>query len=217
MSMYDYDHLFWSKNEHTPCSLTEAALYFFLLHEANRQRWKMPFCCNTSIICFRLCTSKQNIINARDKLKEKGLIDFTKGKGKGQPALYTLLSSNESTKVTKKLTVQLTDQLTDGCDTPINIYKEEEKENTAHTPTEHSRYDKFNTFIQSECPHIAAMEMQMTEEQFYMALDMFKGDAEKMATALRKMENSKSCTECHRSVFDTLMEWKKKGFFDYSQ
>ena len=214
MSIYDFLNLFWSKNEHNPCSPTEAALYFYLLFEANRQRWIMPFCCNTSIICFRLSTSKQNISNARDKLREKGLIDFVSGKGKGQPAQYTLLSSNESTKVTKKLTNQLTVQLTDGGNPPINHYNKEDKGQATSTLQEDSRFFKFQDFLGRECPHLAEMEEQMTEKQFHQALALFSEDAERMAAALKKMENSKTCSNSHRSVFGTLEEWLKKGYFN---
>ena len=219
MSIYDYLNHFWAESERETLSLNETALYFYLLYEANRQRWVMPFKCSTAMIRLRLRTSTQNIMNAREGLMKKGLICFKKGIGKEKPAFYTLLP--DTTYGSKKKTENLNHKLTDGLtvcnnDIVINI-DNKEKEDTAPTPIDESRYGKLNVFLRSECPHIAQMEMQMTEEQFYLALDMFKGDAEKMATALRKMENSKSCTECHRSVFDTLMEWKRKGFFDYSQ
>ncbi len=216
MGIYDYLNHFWTESEREAMSLNEASLYFYLLYEANRQRWAMPFKCSTAMIRLRLRTSTQNIMNAREGLMGKGLIYFEKGIGKGKPALYTLLSA--TTYGSKKKAENLSQNLTDDLAVYNNdIINNKEKEDTAPTSIDESRYGKLNAFLRSECPHIAQMETQMTEEQFYLALDMFKGDAEKMAIALRKMENSKSCTECHRSVFDTLVEWKRKGFFDYSQ
>ena len=43
MGIYDYMNHFWFENENDPCSLSETSLYFYLLYEANRQHWVMPF------------------------------------------------------------------------------------------------------------------------------------------------------------------------------
>lgn len=93
MSIYDYLIYFWLKNEYDQCSLSEIALYFCLLHEANRQHWTSPFKASTQMLMARLGTSKQNVMKARDALMRRGLISYVKGDGKGKPALYTLLLS----------------------------------------------------------------------------------------------------------------------------
>lgn len=91
MGIYDYMNHFWFENENDPCSLSETSLYFYLLYEANRQHWAMPFKVSTQMLVARLNTSKQNVMKAREGLKKRGLIDLSKGEGKGKPALYTLL------------------------------------------------------------------------------------------------------------------------------
>ena len=93
MSIYDYLICFWQKNEYDQCSLSEIALYFCLLNEANRQHWVSPFKASTQMLIARLGTSKQNVMKARDSLMRRGLISYVKGDGKGKPALYTLLIS----------------------------------------------------------------------------------------------------------------------------
>lgn len=214
MSIFDYLNLFWTRNEHAPCSPTEAALYFYLLFEANRQRWQMPFLCSTSIICFRLKTSKQNVINARERLKERGLIFFTKGVGKGLPAEYTLLSNSEAKKMAKKLTGETTERLTDGENTPYKKYSNiEDKENASSTLNEKSRYDDFNLWLQNNCPHVATMPRQMTDKEFNEVIKLFGNDTHQLGNALRKMNNSRACVENHIAVFDTLVDWKEKGYF----
>ena len=90
MSIYDYLIYFWQKNEYDQCSLSEIALYFCLLHEANRQHWTSPFKASTQMLMARLGTSKPNIMKARESLMRRGLISYVKGDGKGKPALYTL-------------------------------------------------------------------------------------------------------------------------------
>ena len=117
MSIYDYLIYFWLKNEYDQCSLSEIALYFCLLHEANRQHWTSPFKASTQMLMARLGTSKQNVMKARDALMRRGLISYVKGDGKGKPALYTLLLSpagdgGQSQEFTQPLTQKTTPVLT---------------------------------------------------------------------------------------------------------
>ena len=117
MSIYDYLIYFWQKNEYDQCSLSEIALYFCLLHEANRQHWTSPFKASTQMLMARLGTSKQNVMKARDALMRRGLISYVKGDGKGKPALYTLLLSpagdgGQSQEFTQPLTQKTTPVLT---------------------------------------------------------------------------------------------------------
>ena len=79
--IYDYINRFWTEAERSPFNPTEVALYHYLLYEANRLRWNMPFACHTAILCVRLSTTKQNISKARQHLKERGLIDCQVGTG----------------------------------------------------------------------------------------------------------------------------------------
>lgn len=97
MNIFDYLYKFWNKEENVTYSTSEAALFFYLLNEANKNRWKMPIICCTDTVSKRLRTSKQNIVKARDGLKKKGLIKFVKGKRFDELPRYTLLSkqSNE--------------------------------------------------------------------------------------------------------------------------
>ena len=94
MGIYDYMNHFWFENENDPCSLSESVLYFYLLYEANRQHWVTPFKVSTQMLVARLNTSKQNVMKAREGLRKRGLIGFSKGEGKGKPALYTLSRDN---------------------------------------------------------------------------------------------------------------------------
>lgn len=113
MSIYDYLIYFWLKNEYDQCSLSEIALYFCLLHEANRQHWTSPFKASTQMLMARLGTSKPNIMKARESLMRRGLISYIKGDGKGKPALYTLLlSSAENGAQSQELTLPLTQKIT---------------------------------------------------------------------------------------------------------
>ena len=112
--IYDYINQFWTEAERSPFNPTEVALYHYLLYEANRLRWNMPFACHTAILCVRLSTTKQNISKARQHLKERGLIDCQVGTGIHTPALYSLTIQpfrQLPHQVTRQLTHELTVQL----------------------------------------------------------------------------------------------------------
>lgn len=109
--IYDYINQFWAEAERSPFNPTEVALYHYLLYEANRLRWNMPFACHTAILCVRLSTTKQNISKARQHLKERGLIDCQVGTGIHTPALYSL-TIQPSRQLPHQITRQLTHELT---------------------------------------------------------------------------------------------------------
>ena len=126
MNYFDYFNNFWLENEREPFSTSEIALFHFLLYEGNRQRWKMPLRCSTAMIAYRLKTTKQNILKARDALSDRGIISYEKGSKTDSPARYLLLHSSDSfttgqvsqlapqsiSQLTTQLTPQLTSKLT---------------------------------------------------------------------------------------------------------
>ncbi len=152
MSIYDYMNHFWFQNENDPCSLSEIALYSYLQYEANRQHWVSPFKVSTQMLMARLNTSKQNVMKAREGLKKRGLIDFTKGEGKGKPALYTfcLANTNENVEQTQPLSQLLTPKLTKPLTPALpqtlphsNIKEENNKEEVREekqSPSSNSKY-----------------------------------------------------------------------------
>ena len=132
MGIYDYMNHFWFENENDPCSLSETSLYFYLLYEANRQHWVMPFKVSTQMLVARLNTSKQNVMKAREGLRKRGLIDFSRGEGKGKRAFYTLLlSETQSQSLPPTMTQMLRETLTSELPQSLphsNIKEENNKE-----------------------------------------------------------------------------------------
>lgn len=141
MSIFELMNYFWFNNENDPCSLSEMALYHYLLYEANRQHWSTPFKVSTQMIQARLNTSKQNVMKAREALMKRGLISYSKGEDKGKPALYTLhLSTSDDSKepsqqLSQPLTQELTSELTQALPatlTPTLPLSNIEENNTKH-------------------------------------------------------------------------------------
>lgn len=103
VNIYEIMQRFWRENEYEPFSTAEIALYFFLINRANTRRWQMPFKCPTSIISTTIQVTRQTVVNARESLRVRNLITYTKGTGKGAHPMYSLV-----------LTGGLTDCLSDG-------------------------------------------------------------------------------------------------------
>lgn len=111
MNIFDFINIYKREREREPFSAIESALYFDLLIEANEHRWQMPFPLHTNVICFHISAYKSNICKARDKLKKRRLIDYTKGETRISPAWYTLLVA-EIVKATDVTTISTTSATT---------------------------------------------------------------------------------------------------------
>lgn len=131
MSFFDFFNRFWDYCAMEPYSITEVALYHYLLNIANRNRFVMPIKCSTSLISVHLKTSKQNVIKAREGLTSRGLILFESGTGRDSAASYQLLCGERVTQLEKQppesertLSHELSDTLSSSLtDSNINKYK----------------------------------------------------------------------------------------------
>ena len=102
MNIVNYMNHFWLNNQYEPCSPSESALYHYLLFEAERQQWTMPFRIPTQMVMTYTGISKQGIKDARESLKKRGFITYTKGEGKGRPALYSLVLNDTDEEYTQQ-------------------------------------------------------------------------------------------------------------------
>lgn len=91
VNIYGLISSFWRENEYEPFSTAEIALYFFLINRANIRRWQMPFKCPTSVISSAIQVTRQTVVNARESLRVRNLITYSKGTGKGSHPMYSLV------------------------------------------------------------------------------------------------------------------------------
>lgn len=98
VNIYEVMQRFWRENEYEPFSTAEIALYFFLIDRANTRRWQMPFKCPTSVISTAIQVTRQTVVNARESLRVRNLITYTKGSGKGSHPMYSLVLTDGLTE-----------------------------------------------------------------------------------------------------------------------
>ena len=92
MTYIDYINQFWQIRRYKPMTAYEADFYFFLLKECNIRNWLCPFELPTRLIQAELGYSNKTIIDLRNRLKQKGLIEFIEGNRREKAASYILVS-----------------------------------------------------------------------------------------------------------------------------
>lgn len=89
MTYIDLINCFWEAYRVKKFSDIDTTVYFFLLNECNIRRWLNPFELQTRYLEASLQISRKTIGEARNRLKQRGVIDFIEAKGRG-PTIYLL-------------------------------------------------------------------------------------------------------------------------------
>lgn len=89
MTYIDLINRFWEAYRVKKFSDIDTAIYFFLLNECNIRRWLNPFELQTRNLEVFLQITRKTIGEARNRLKQRGMIDFIEAQGRG-PTLYLI-------------------------------------------------------------------------------------------------------------------------------
>ena len=84
---------FWNLHEVKSFRATEISLYFYLLKVCNSVSWSASFELKNQRILVDLCMSFNTLCNARNKLKQSGLIEFDTKKGSSK-TIYTIVKTS---------------------------------------------------------------------------------------------------------------------------
>lgn len=79
---------FWKQNRVNPMSSTDTTFYFYLLDECDRRNGTNPFELQSRITEISLMITRKTIGEVRNRLKQKGLIDFISCNNK--PTIYLI-------------------------------------------------------------------------------------------------------------------------------
>ncbi len=97
ISYIDAINLIWELNRTERFKPAERDLLFFLLNECNKQYWRMPVCCSTSVICDALGLNKSTILRSREGLAKRRLLRYTKGTRHYATSKYTIIIADSET------------------------------------------------------------------------------------------------------------------------
>lgn len=136
MNIFNLVLRFWQSAQEEAFTPSEAALYFYLLHKANTQKWQMPIRCPTSTVCAFLSTTKQNVMKAREGLKQRGFIEYHPGSGTHDSPLYTL--TENPSELSDRLPNELSPQLSGQLSNQLPPYKNKDKDRSTTTARKES-------------------------------------------------------------------------------
>ena len=132
MSYIDLINQFWRMNRIDPFTPTEVCLYFYLLSQWNNYR-ESKFTIKSSVLLAELKMSKPTIYEVRERLKERGLIDFTEGERRTSAPVYQILENidvgrQRKTEEPEEETVMPEEIEVDEIPSPIPVVQEEKPE-----------------------------------------------------------------------------------------
>ncbi len=87
---------FWQQHAIEEFSLTEIALYLYLLNACNGKRWPASFTLSNKKLVIALNLTEATILRARKKLVLRGLISYKKGKFDARIPEYTITGVDET-------------------------------------------------------------------------------------------------------------------------
>lgn len=102
MTYIDLINRFWEAYRVKKFSDIDTAIYFFLLNECNIRRWLNPFELQTRNIEICIGVSRKTIGEARNRLKQRGIIDFVEAQGRG-PTTYLIDGADITNKLLREL------------------------------------------------------------------------------------------------------------------
>ena len=124
MTYIDYIKNFWLQHNAYSLTVTETALYFYLLETNNLCRWANTFNRNNSKVLADLgIASLKTLSAARNRLKQVGLIDF-KTKNGSPNVSYTLV---KFTEVREQVDTEVGEQVREQVVTELNKTKKKTK------------------------------------------------------------------------------------------
>lgn len=137
MTYIDLLNSFWDSTRFNPIASNEALLYFYLVHQCNIRRWINPFEFKTRNLELALGLTRATISAIRNKLKQRGLIDFGKGVGSGS-AVYLICGVKVTDKeLAKRCCVQ---SLNTTLNTTLNTSLNTTLNTTLNTNADYSLY-----------------------------------------------------------------------------
>lgn len=139
---------FWKCDTEVAFNPSDTRLYMYLLHTCNSLSWKQPFGHSDRYLSARLRMSVPTVREAKNRLKQRGLIDFkaplkaSKGFDGQTKFWFPTVQENCTDALTEGYTVPLTDDETEAySNNKPNKTKLKNKSNSSELPCQASRPD----------------------------------------------------------------------------
>lgn len=203
MTYIDLINDFWQEFEDEALRPNDALLYLYLLKVCNSKGWENPFELTNKRVRLCLEITDKAIIESRDRLVERGLIEVTKGERNRVPPTYKLLRlcfPQESKKESKR---------------------ESKKESRNATTAQQNGSKTGNIIIDKDIDKEYLVVDEMTREQFFN--DFFAENRHStieqlcMARAFGSIDNFKRLAAAVLAEWEALPEPKHRDLKDARQ
>ncbi|MHA9740719.1 hypothetical protein [Robinsoniella peoriensis] len=185
---------FYHLLQETRVSNNAQLLYYTLLQINNRCSWSDWFARTNVSLSGMMCVSEKALTNARNELKQLGLIDFITSKRRGECTKYTLL--NPTKCGTKEVQRKYKGSTKEVQSADINKQKQEtktEKSSTKVLPEKYAEDDKLNDAILDYISHRKEIKSAMTGRAIDLMIKKLNGMStdtnEKIAILNQSIEN----------------------------
>ena len=226
---------FWKQDRFDPTQALDAKFYFYLLDECNKREWINPFELQSRITEISLLITRKTIGEVRNRLKQRGLIDFVASNNK--PTVYKLIGVEESPNnclsncflqgtFKKHLEVQSGNIKGDNSETLIEdlrlktkdkeilskestkkVKSPKEKFSQYRTNASDDNYKKFLVWLEENAPYVSTNIGPMTEVEFLKLKGTFGAKA--IMEKILNLENRKDLRKRYVSLYRTILNWCK--------
>lgn len=230
---------FWEQDRFNPFENVDTKLYLMLLDESNIRKWINPIVLHTYYLEERLRIKRKAIGEARNRLKQRGLIDFSAKTN--NPTIYLLedieisnfeliqlfptrnnketigkqLGNNRETigkqdnKDYKTIDYKTKEILPDGSRKKNNLSIQETLKKFK-SETVNENYRNFLNWIENNTPYVASHLSPITETEFEKLKGAYGSNT--IRINLENLENRKDLRKNYTSMYRTLLNWCKNGY-----
>lgn len=166
---------FWRQNGFKPFGAMDATVYFYLVHQCYIRDWLSPFELQTRNLELALGITRKSIQESKNRLKQRGMIDFTDG-NRGKTPSYSILGLNNSYVSHRNVSVNISGNISGNINgntskerSPIppkeyNILSGDDDDISIPRTREEESLEKFDSLLQE----VVDGKHQIWEEQMCM-------------------------------------------------
>ena len=198
LSYIELINRFWEYYSIKRISDIDTTMYFYLLNECNIRRWLNPFELQTRNLEAGLQISRKTITEARNRLKQRGLIDFMEARGR-RPTVYLL----EGVDVSNVMLMEYFGVSLEKHEGNTRVTQEKHEGNTRVTPSD------FSPIILEDIKTIDRERRVRACESFFDEIfeDIFSDEKRKSLESFC-MQNRVTVEEAKEVAREVITEWR---------
>jgi len=210
---YDLSRQFfnWCFDNPEKISTNHIAMYFFIIEHCNRLGWKEKFGLPTSMVKDAIgIRNFRTYSNTLYDLVDWGFIKMIEvSKNQYSSNIIAIVKNTKAhTKALDKALQKHSQKQSKSID---SIDKQETKNKEQLLSNDNNicqtKFQKYEKWVNENCPNVSKLEIQMTEENFNVLTSKY--DSQLITDKLLAMENKKDLVKKYKSVYLTLNAWLK--------